>query len=144
MHCLLEGLAQFHFREVLNLTTTSASDKPDVAPAFSYPFRFPDSHEIASMSEKELKQISGIQALLTLSIDGGDTAIEESLLLLADKLQRSNLGPLSFVARSVGAVPVTGDKSNDHGVSTRPGKITKIRWAQALVEWVGIFTYHIT
>jgi hypothetical protein len=103
MHCLLEGLTQFHFCEVLNLTTASASDKPDVAPAFSYPFCFPDSHEIASISEKELKQISGIQVLLTSLIDDGDIAIEESLLLLADKLQRSNLGPLSFVACSVGA-----------------------------------------
>jgi hypothetical protein len=126
MHCLLEGLTQFHFREVLNLTTTSASDKPDVAPAFFYPFHFPDSREIASMSEKELKQILEIQVLLTLSINGGDTAVEESLLLLANKLQRSNLGPLSFIACSVGAVPVTGDKSNDHGISMRPGKITKI------------------
>jgi hypothetical protein len=134
MHCLLEGLAQFHFREVLNLTTISANDKPEVVPAFAHPFRLPEDHEAASMSEKELKQISGIHALLTSPIGGDESTIEEHLSLLNEKLQRSNLGPLSFVARSVGAVPATGN--TQCGSIRTPGRITKIRWAQALVEWV--------
>ena len=145
MHCLLEGLAQFHFCEVLNLTTASANDKPDVEPAFHYPFRLPEEHEAASMSEKELKQILGIHAFLISPIDVDELCIEESLSLLTDKLLRSNLGPLSFVARNVGAVPATGQSVNNQlGGSTPPGRITKVRWANALVDWVGcVFTPHL-
>jgi hypothetical protein len=38
MHCLLEGLAQAHFREFLGLTVDSTNRKFDVIPAFEYPF----------------------------------------------------------------------------------------------------------
>lgn len=109
------------------MTTVSANDKPEVAPVFTHPFPLPNNHKAASMSEKELKQVSGIHALLTLSIDGDVSTIEESLLLLNDKLQRSNLGPLSFVACSVGAIPAMGRHLNIQDGSTHtPGWITKI------------------
>ena len=36
MHCLLEGLAQFHFQSVLKLTTTDAEAKHAPVVAFEY------------------------------------------------------------------------------------------------------------
>ena len=41
MHCILEGLVQFHFREVLKLTTVDAKANPKTVPAFDHIFRHP-------------------------------------------------------------------------------------------------------
>jgi hypothetical protein len=61
MHCLLEGLVKFHFREVLKLTNADAESKPKIVNAFEYTFPAPSSTQ---MSEVEMKQISQIQNLL--------------------------------------------------------------------------------
>ena len=43
MHCLLEGLAQFHFRKILKLTTINAEAKTTPVVAFEYAFPLPTS-----------------------------------------------------------------------------------------------------
>src|ERR1700688_5065749 len=67
MHCLLEGLAQFHFRNVLKLTTTDAEVKPAPVVAFEYVFPSPTSTmtvNLADVAVDEVKQIHQIQAQL--------------------------------------------------------------------------------
>jgi len=67
MHCLLEGLAQFQFREVLKLTNAVAETKPKILNAFEYNFPAPLCTQRVThtrMSEFEIKQVSQIQNLL--------------------------------------------------------------------------------
>jgi hypothetical protein len=85
MHCLLEGLAQFHFRNVLKLTTADAEVKPAAVVAFEYAFPSPTSTttvNLADVTEHEDKQISQIQALLVSPLDetlGASTLLTTSL-----------------------------------------------------------------
>ena len=72
MHCLLKGLAQFHFRNVLKLTTTNAEVKPTPVVAFESVFPSPTSTttvNLVDVSEDEVKQIFQIQALLVSPLD---------------------------------------------------------------------------
>jgi hypothetical protein len=63
MHCILEGLAHTHFREVLGLTMSSALSPPLKVNAFHHNFT-PVDHENPNMTTKEIKQVGEIHALL--------------------------------------------------------------------------------
>lgn len=100
MHCLLEGLAQFHFREVLKLTTAIAETKPKILNAFEYDFPAPPCTQRvtrARMSEVEIKQVSQIQNLLLAPL-ADNTAETHTSLIKA--LERRNKNPLIYVAES--------------------------------------------
>ncbi|KIM77364.1 hypothetical protein PILCRDRAFT_12008 [Piloderma croceum F 1598] len=101
MHCILEGLAQQHFRFVLSLTSSSAANEPLPQKAFSHNFtkiehngEFPNN-----MTLKEVKQVDAIHGLLTMSLEGvGDNghvvdqeSFTESLLSLTRRLSSKNL-----------------------------------------------------
>ena len=129
MHCLLEGLAQFQFREVLKLTSANANAKEIPAPAFSFPFPPPTSADIPQgMTDNEVKQVEEIHALLQATLTGGEdsTMIEANVKLLTSKLERKNMKPLIYVTKGLGI---------DLKV---PGRISKLRRAEALIEWVSL------
>jgi hypothetical protein len=58
MHCLLEGLAQFHFRNVLKLTTTDAEVKPAHVVAFEYVFPSPMSTTTVDLADVTVRDVS--------------------------------------------------------------------------------------
>ena len=69
MHCILEGLVHSHFREVLGLTTASASTPLPVVKAFTHDFTLADP-DGPSMTAKEIKQVKEIHGSLTMPMDG--------------------------------------------------------------------------
>jgi hypothetical protein len=123
MHCLLEGLAQFHFRNVLKFTTTNAEVKPAPVVAFEHVFPSPTSTttvNLADVTEDEVKQISQIQAQLVSPLD--ETL--EASTLLTTRLERKKKKSLVYVSESLG-LSIPPDK--------RP---TKLQYAQTLTSWV--------
>jgi hypothetical protein len=130
MHCLLEGLAQFHFRNVLKLTTTDAEVKPAPVVAFEYVFPSPTSTttvDLADVTEVEVKQISQIQAQLVSPLD--ETL--EASTLLTTRLERKKKKPLIYVTESL-------------GLSIPPGKRpTKLQYGQTLTSWVGLLRFYL-
>ena len=132
MHCLLEGLAQFQFREVLKLTSANANAKETPAQAFSFSFPPPSSANIPQdMTDNEVKQIKEIHTLLQAPVEGGGdpTMVEANIKLLMVKLERKNMKPLIYVTKGLGIDPKD------------PGRITKFRRAEALTEWVSPFIF---
>ena len=127
MHCLLEGLAQFHFRKILKLTNTDAEAKPAPVVAFEYVFPSPTSTTTVNrldMTEDELKQISQIQVQLVSPLDES-LELGASSALLTVRLERKNKKPLMYVTESL-------------GLSILPNKrSTKLQYAQTLTSWVG-------
>jgi len=129
MHCLLEGLVKFHFREVLKLTNADAESKPKIVNAFEYTFPAPTSTQrvtLARMSEVEMKQISQIQNLLVAPLPDNSAETHTSLV---KALERRNKNPLVYVAESLGLSP-------DHQSSRQPSSFTKVHWARSLAAWV--------
>ena len=132
MHCLLEGLAKFHFREVLNLTNAVAERKPPIVNAFQFDFPAPSATQKvtrAKMSEVEVKQVSQIQALLLAPLADNTAGTHTSLV---KALERKNKNPLVYVAESLGLMP-------DHQPCQMPSSFTKLHWARCLAAWVGHF-----
>jgi hypothetical protein len=137
MHCVLEGNAQDHFRNILDLSTKSAENKLVISPAFEHKFSMgphPDD-----MTTKEIKQVEQIHTLLTLSIDGVDRAgdiidqlaFDQSFENLRKRLQSKNLKPLTFVCK---------DLRLNAGPYHTAKRIAKEHWVKALVQWVGDFS----
>jgi hypothetical protein len=126
MHCILEGLTQYHSREVLGLTTASALSTPKLVPAFEYGFKAADH---TTMPEKEVKQVAEIHLLLAAPIEGGDNE-DVAMDALKTKLQWKNLATLQFVGISLGC----GFRPDP----TKPKKtrMSKSNWAEELVRWV--------
>jgi hypothetical protein len=120
MHCILEGLAHTHFRKVLGLTMTLASSPPLNVMAFNHKFT-PVDCENSDMTDKEIKQVGEIHALLVASGRDGDRDWET----LKAKLFNKNTKPLVFVSRSLDCTP-----------EQFPQKCLKIDWVKALVQWV--------
>lgn len=127
MHCLLEGLAQFHFREVLKLTDTSAKEKDPIGNAFSFAFPFPDNEAIETrkLSENDVKHITQIHKLLLSPLDKLDD-VSESLEKLTTRLHGKNLNALRYVSDTVGVPPALKRSS-------------KIHYAKELRSWVRSF-----
>lgn len=129
MHCLLEGLAQYHFRDVLQLTNVAAESKTEVLNAFEYGFPTPENTRHVSrlkMSEAEVKQISQIQSLLLAPlVDGSDSTLAK----LTKTLERKSKNALVYVAETLGITP-------HHPCTQTKGRFTKLHWSQGLTSWV--------
>ena len=102
MHCILEGLAHYHCRYVLELDAKQAKANVPMVPAFStswvqYDEGVPPDYRIKH--EKEIKQIGEIHNILVLPLDSGAESITE--VELRAKLMSKNLSPLRFVCHSL-------------------------------------------
>lgn len=139
MHCLLEGLAQFHFREVLQLKDVMARAREESGVAFELAQLFPDEAYVSErkLSVNDLKHIPHIYAYLVAPIRDNDDdsaiAFENNLPIttrdsLSKRLFQKNLKALQFVTESLSL--------------TLSVKKLKKHYVDALVEWVsqGILT----
>jgi hypothetical protein len=95
MHCLLEGLAKHHSRDVIELCSSTAARKVRLVPAFEQEFSEPDK----SLSDREVKHVDQIHVQLTSPLQGGDLigSTEDNLERLRKKLMSKNSGPLKSV-----------------------------------------------
>ncbi|KAF8836709.1 hypothetical protein BDN67DRAFT_983752 [Paxillus ammoniavirescens] len=128
MHCILEGITDFHVHDVLCLTTTVA-DAPEVLPpTFKHHFSAPDP-TMDGLTAKNIKQVKDIHALFTAPIkdfnteDGGmEEWIKDHIDLVTKRLATKNMNPLKFIADDLCCWP------------TIKGKIFKVHWVNALAE----------
>lgn len=121
MHCILEGLAQTHFREVLCLTMASASSPPPMVKAFTHDFTPVDPGN-PNMTPKEIKQVGEIHALLMAPAEDDDGDDWKKLNV---KLLRKNTKAITFVCNSLQILP-----------ARFPQRCFKKDWVKALVCWV--------
>lgn len=129
MHCLLEGLAQFHFRDVLQLTDAIANKKVEVPDAFSFDFPMPSattSIQLSDLKAHKLKHITQLQSWLLSPLANSSPEIISSLLK-----HQFNKNPLIYVAESLGLVA-----HNSYGGTK--SLINKRQWALALANWVRV------
>ena len=118
MHCLLEGIVEKHFREVLKLTTTRQRTVATPQPAIAHQFRaLPDN--ITAWSEVDKKHVPELHKILLgpLEEDGKESLIK--------KLSRRNMKPLVFVCEGLNIKP-----------SVEGRKLLKSDWAETLADWV--------
>jgi t-SNARE complex subunit (syntaxin) len=122
MHCILEGLVQYHFRELLKLTNSEANTDPSRIPAFHYDFNSPNQN--TQLNEKDIKQVTQIHTMLLAPVFGETpTEIHENLTQLQQKLYRRTANSLKSVC-------------NDLGIQTPQGRVLKMDIVKALINWV--------
>jgi hypothetical protein len=130
MHCLLEGLVQYHFRDLLGLTSVSADEKTPDLPAFTFDLPLPDDEYTSkeALNDNDLKHISKIHDDLVAEIVADNKIAEvEQVSQLTKRLANRNLKALCYVSKTVHAPP-----------SLTPPRRTprKIDYAEALTKWV--------
>ncbi|KAJ3495364.1 hypothetical protein NLJ89_g10637 [Agrocybe chaxingu] len=134
MHCLLEGLAQYHFHEVLKLTETAANAKVDIPDAFEYAFPLPTDldAEKYKFGANDLKHIPQIQKLLISPIESTDGSVEPNFAQLQRGLEYKNWTALRFVSDTVRAQPLDTQRRKP----TPPDHVfSKAQYVAALVLW---------
>jgi hypothetical protein len=123
MHCVLEGMVQYHCRYVLLLTNKAAGTTGKSFPVFGQDFRVPVEED--KLDDKSRNHVFKAHSLLTAPIVGlNDEEIQESLTSLTSSLHRLKAPALEFVGRSLGQVPASRQR------------ITKLMWVQEMIEWV--------
>lgn len=133
MHCLLEGLMEYHFHDLLALTTISANEKLPALPAFSFNLPLPDDKYIstAGLKDNDLNQIPKIYDDLVAEILGdNEIARVTQFSQLTKRLANRNLKALCYVCKTVGA-------------SLDPRRPTKLKCAESLTNWVFTVLYLI-
>jgi hypothetical protein len=104
MHCLLEGLAQYHTWGVLNLMVIEvAFARLELPLAFKYTFATADS--LFGLILKEIKQVQDIHNLLTTFIENNGM-IGKYLQVLEKKLSSKSYNSLRFIYNSLGLIPI--------------------------------------
>jgi hypothetical protein len=129
MHCLLEGLVQYHFRDLLALTSVSANEKTPDLPAFGFDLPLPDDkyRSDAALNDKDLKNISKIHDDLVAEIVADNQTAEiEQFSQLTKRLARRNIKALCYVSKTVHAPPSV----------TRRSTPRKVDYAEGLTKWV--------
>ena len=131
MHCILEGLVQYHVRSLFNFKSDNTSPSEVNPPAFHYDFEPLDPETAASfsMTAKEAAQVSAIQALLVAEVPGADdlTHVETSLTKLQDTLLKKNVAALKYLCQILSCVP------------SKVTRTYKADYAKALVQWVSSY-----
>lgn len=146
MHCVLEGNAQDHFRNILDLSLASAESKPATSPAFKHGFLMINPNRVPypnDMTVKEVKQVEKIHGILTSPLDGVDAAGEiadelvfnESVKTLIKRLNSKNTKALTFVCEDL--------QLNVGPTHYTVKKIAKKHWVEALLQWVSEFSVNV-
>jgi hypothetical protein len=129
MHCILEGLVQYHFRHVLLLTSANAKS-PNPAKSmsvFGHDFLVPSEED--GLDAKSEKQVLKIHALLTAPVSRNNSQeIQKSLEELTHSLHALKHPALGFVAKSLDLVPASSQR------------LLKIVWVRELIAWVCVGT----
>ncbi len=128
MHCLLEGLAQFHFRVVLGLTeagVAAAAKNAETPYLYTFSSPTPEYAEIHLKGKSDMQDVAAIHRTLLKAVGKiGDTAEDDaaSLDALKDQLHKRTKAALAFVVQSLDL----NYNRND----------TKFAYAMALRTWV--------
>lgn len=159
MHCLLLGLAQFQFREVLGLSEKAAATPSIVIAPFQYEFIQPSLEYITDYfhSTNDLTQVTQIHRLLLAPIgeEGKEDKLED-LDALKKHLLYKNLPPLRFVMDSLSIKPDVdrphhptikkkskvnneSDKPKQEKRKKLPVQYTKAECADMLIKWVRFY-----
>jgi hypothetical protein len=126
MHCILEGLAKYHSKEALCLTSASAEAKLDAPPPFVHDFQPPPD----TMTARQQKEVTQTHSLLSSTVPGGDLVdeVQQNLAKLSDRLHRKSNASLQFVVDDLGLTV--------HPNPIGPQVIRKRDLVEALIEWV--------
>jgi hypothetical protein len=144
MHCILEGLAQNHFRYVLCLTAASAAAPTPRQPAFSHKFTEVDkNHPPPNLKSNDITHVAATHRLLVAPLEGvgddgtiADPAVHgDNLAKLLKQLTNKSLQSLQFVCQDLNIQPRRGLTAT----ANSPVRFYKRDWAEALVQWVTIF-----
>jgi hypothetical protein len=98
MHCLLLGLAQYHVRELLQLSSEAAMRRDTPIPAFQHSFCTPPE-DTEGFKAEDHKNVSKIHNLLTAPITADNS--DEGLSQLVKKLTACRFVSLQFVCNSL-------------------------------------------
>lgn len=127
MHCILEGLVQYHVRSLLRLTNETLDAARSSKPAFHFPFKQVDPNTATelSMGRKEISQVSAVHELLTAQVPHytDDVAVKAYLDRLRESILRKNTRALKFICQSLGCIP------------SKQGRTFKADYAKALIDW---------
>lgn len=143
MHCILEGLGQYHSRTLLGLTMASALAKSPDMPAYNHTFHKAQDH--TQMNEREVSHIPQIHNLLLAPVEGSNLSdIAQNLKKLSDKLLKKNFCPLKFVLDDLGLTVALDPKIKRRykavggvdGTTEEQPVILKAELVAALVAWV--------
>jgi len=132
MHCIFEGIVHYHCRYVLGLDSSHAKTDSPLVPAFSYnwvPYGPHVPQEYCVNRDKEVKQISDIQTILTLPVGSGPGSVTPDQI--RGKLSSKNLSALRFVCYSLN---LPQEITNEQGRSVLAR--TKAHYVQLLLNWV--------
>ena len=136
MPYLLEGLAHYHFCNLLALTSVSANEKTPDIHAFSFDLPLPNDEykTTEGLNDMDMKHVSKIHDDLVAEILAENkTAEVEKLSQLMKHLTKRSLKSLCYVSKTVGAP-----------LSLTPGRIArKIDYAEGLTKWVCTITYSV-
>jgi hypothetical protein len=128
MHCLLLGLAQFHFRDILCLR--EVKEKVEVIHAFEFDFIEPgdDFKRQEGVLQNDLKHIPQIHKLLLEPLEDrsqlNSETVNDNLKALAVRLSWKNLKALVFVS---------GSLNLNLGTAARTSKASHVK---SLIDWV--------
>lgn len=128
MHCLLEGLVHYHFRDLLALTTASAQEKTPDLTAFSFDLPLPDDKYKSTMNlnNNDLKHIPKIYNDLVTEIHAdNESALALKFSQLTKRLMTKNIKALRYVFETV-----------HPSLSLTSEHKTKNMYAQGLTDWV--------
>ena len=119
MHCLLEGLVERHFKEVLKLTLgRSRTSRTTSNPAISHQFQSLPAN-VSAWSEHDKIQVPELHRILLSPVDMNER------VALVNKLSKQNLKPLIFVCESLNIKPTVSGR-----------RVLKSDWAEVLANWV--------
>ncbi|KAF8187438.1 hypothetical protein BJ912DRAFT_926685 [Pholiota molesta] len=93
MHCLLEGLAQQHFHEILRLTDADAKE-PGPKQAFDFTFTLPNDDW---GNDNDRKHVADIHRILLAPLKGDGDSEDVMFQKLAQRLFTKNRASLNFV-----------------------------------------------
>ena len=130
MHCILEGLVQYHCRNVLLLNNADAGRPSRPMPAFAYNFGLPIEED--ALDDLSHKQVDKIHRLLTAPLKGDtDQEISMSLEELCDNLHKCKAPALEFVGRDLDCIPAVA--------AGRRAK--KAMWEREILKWVRLVVF---
>ena len=104
MHSLFDGLAQYHFHEVLKLMKMEGEAAEEVSAAFIFEFSIPTDNDIIvqRLEASDIKEIIKIHQFLVAMVEGANNAeVSTNLQKLTKHLEGKHLKPLQFVLKSL-------------------------------------------
>jgi hypothetical protein len=142
MHCILEGLVRYHCHRVLRIDAKEARKEPPLEPAFAHEWtqydaaKVPQTYHLdpAIPLERQLTQISMIQAQLSRPLNSGEGSLSEEQL--HKMLGQHSRAALRFVVWSIGRHQTRVTLGSNLKLVVSPPMKFKAHYIEALMAWV--------